>query len=452
MNEKKAYPKVLIIGQTFHKKSGGGVTLSNLFEGWPKDRLAVAGKSNLRIDTDTSVCEIYYQLTYKNKLHPFPLSFILPKVKNGQIEITKGPLESKAIEGKKLTGGRFKIIYSILEKALHFFGVYNFLYKLKLTPEFKKWIQEFNPDIIYTQLESLELIRLVDEIHSESRRKIAIHIMDDWPLTVNKPGLLYFYWGKIINNEFRRLLDKASVLMSISDAMSEEYRIRYNKQFIPFHNPIDIKYWKPATEKDFSIKDTFTILYAGRIGWGIEKSIAEVAAAVNDPQIIKKNIIFEIQTGDIDTLSKAVVFNDNVKWKEPIAYSKLPEKFSSVDLLLMPQDFDEKSVRFLKYSYPTKASEYMISGTPILVYGDIRTGLTKQAMQDKWAYVVTENNTAALVKALLEIYKNPALRKELSQTAQKISLEKEDAEVVREKFRKSFIINQDDPFETVINI
>jgi hypothetical protein len=48
--EEKIYPKILIIGQTFHKKDGGGITISNLFYGWPIDRLAVASIVKLYVD------------------------------------------------------------------------------------------------------------------------------------------------------------------------------------------------------------------------------------------------------------------------------------------------------------------------------------------------------------------------------------------------------------------
>jgi hypothetical protein len=34
-------PKVLIIGQPFNNDTGGGITLSNLFSGWDKDKIAV---------------------------------------------------------------------------------------------------------------------------------------------------------------------------------------------------------------------------------------------------------------------------------------------------------------------------------------------------------------------------------------------------------------------------
>ena len=433
------FPKILIIGQSFNKKSGGGVTLSNLFKGWPKDKLAVASNNNLHSDLDTSVCDTYYQLGYNNKLHPFPLNIILPQIKCGLIPVNNSTNEITA-EIEKVKSGKYKIMYQLLTRLLHFFGVHNIFYKLKITPEFAAWVKEYNPDIIYTQLASLELIRFVDQLHEFSKKPVAIHIMDDWPLTINKPGILYFYWQNVIDKEFRQLMNKSSILMSISEAMSDEYKVRYNKDFVPFHNPIDINYWKPGTAKDYAVNDKFTILYAGRIGWGIESSIADIANAVNEIALTNSTIVFEIQTGDIEVLNKVVKCNDNVKWVKPIAYSALPEKFAKVDLLLLPQDFDEKSVQFLKYSFPTKVSEYMISGTPILVYGDKRTGLTKYVLKNKWAYVVTENNKQILIGAILDLYHNLPLRKELGQKAQQIAIDREDAVIVKENFRKCFII------------
>ena len=435
----KVYPKILIIGQSFNKKSGGGVTISNLFKGWPKDRLAVASNTNLYSDLDISVCDTYYQLGYNDKLHPFPLNIILPKINcgilpvNGPVATTDAPVKS----------GKYKFVYSALTAILHFFGIYNVFYKLKITPAFAAWVKEYDPDIIYTQLASLELIRFTDDLHTLTAKPIAIHIMDDWPLTINKPGILYGYWQKIIDREFRQLMDKTAILMSISDRMSDEYKARYNKTFIPFHNPIDINFWKPAAAKDYSLKNTFTILYAGRIGFGIKSSIAEIAEAVNTLAAVKKDIVFEIQTGDEEALQKTVTLTPNVKWVKPTAYAALPEKFSAADLLLLPQDFDEKSVRFLRYSFPTKVSEYMISGTPVLVYGDESTGLTKYAIKDKWAFVVTKNDKTALVNAITELYTNLSLRRELGSRAQQIAIQREDAEVVREQFRCSFILNHE---------
>ncbi len=433
------YPRILIIGQSFNKKSGGGVTISNLFKGWPEDKLAVASNDNLRAGLDDSVCKIYYQLGYNNKLHPFPLNIILPKISCGILPRNKN--DGETTKTGKGQSGNYKTIYKILSGVLHFFGLYNVFYKLQITPEFEGWINEYKPDIIYTQLASLELIRFVDDLHARTNKPIAIHMMDDWPLTINKPGIFYKYWQNVIDREFRELVNKSSILMSICEGMSDEYKLRYKKTFIPFHNPIEINYWKPSGLKDYSLKDKFTILYAGRIGSGIGSSVADIADAVNDIAAVNKHIVFEIQTGDVETLNKLVKTNENVKWMKPIEYSALPAKFAGVDLLLLPQDFDAQSIKFLKYSFPTKVSEYMISGTPILVYGDQQTAVTKYVLKDKWGYVVSEKNKAALINAITELYNDPELRKQLGMKAQKIALENEDSEIIREQFRKCLILN-----------
>lgn len=436
------HPKILIIGQSFNKNSGGGVTISNLFKGWPKENIAVASNANLYNNLDTGVCNTFYQLGYNNKLHPFPLGIVLPKIHCGILQLAGNNVTAAGITQPPVKSGRFKSVYSILEKLLHFTGVYNLFYKLKITPEFAAWIKQYNPDIIYTQLASLELIRFCKALQQQTQKPLAIHMMDDWPLTINKPGIFYNYWQKTIDKEFRQLLNSSTVLMSICDAMTDEYRQRYKKEFVPFHNPIDIDFWKPATAKEYTVKNKFTLLYAGRIGFGIEQSVADVAAAVNMIAAASPDIIFEIQTGDKELLDTLVTFSDHVKWVQPVPYAELPAKFASADLLLLPQDFDEKSVQFLRYSFPTKVSEYMISGTPILVYGDVKTGLTQYALNGNWSAVVTQNSKQALADAIMELYNNEAKRKQLGTNAQQVAMATEDAVLVRERFRSCFIFNK----------
>jgi glycosyltransferase involved in cell wall biosynthesis len=438
--EENIYPKVLIIGQSFNKNSGGGITISNLFYGWPKDSLAVASNDNLRSDIDISVCEQYYQLGYNEKLHPFPLNLFLPKIKCGVLINNKKSYIELKQEGNAIKG-KYERIYKLLSAALKFLGIYNVLYKLKITPEFKEWVTAFNPDIIYSQLSTLELIRFVSEIHKLFYKPVALHIMDDWPSVINTPGLLFPYWKKVIDREFRELLDKSSIFMSICESMSEEYKIRYNKEFIPFHNPIEIGNWLPYSKTDWSLKDKFTILYAGRIGRGIKKSVFEIAKAVNSISKINNNVVFEIQTNNLFDLKKLIRFNDHIKWVKPIEYTELTKRFSNVDLLILPEDFDSASIEFLKYSIQTKVPEYMISGTPILVYADKRTALAKYAIRDGWAYVVTNNDGILLMQALEKLYSNQSLRKELAERAREIAIQNEDAMIVRENFRKNLILN-----------
>jgi glycosyltransferase involved in cell wall biosynthesis len=224
--------------------------------------------------------------------------------------------------------------------------------------------------------------------------------------------------------------------MSICDAMSEEYKLRYKREFIPFHNPIEVNKWLPFTKKDWSVRNKFTILYAGRIGLGMKQSIKDIARVVTTLSLVYYDIIFEIQTRDISELKGLVKFSDNVRRVDPIAYEELPKKFSSVDLLLLPIDFDIDSINFLRFSFPTKITEYMISGTPILLYAPAETATTEYAIKDKWAFTVTERNDKLLYDAIERIYSDPDLRRDLGERARDIAVSREDADLVRDNFRK----------------
>ena len=126
------------------------------------------------------------------------------------------------------------------------------------------------------------------------------------------------------------------------------------------------------------------------------------------------------------------------RFKAPVPYAKLPEIFAKADLLILPNDFDKKSVSFLKFSIPTKASEYMASGTSILVYSSAETAVTKHALQNKWAYVVFERSIEKLRTAIYEIYKNRELRYKLADAAKKFAVEHYDGDKVRTEFKNSF--------------
>lgn len=429
----KIYPKVLIIGTPFNRITGGGITMSNLFQGWPKDRLALTSIANITVEADSLICENYFQLGYNGKLHPFPLNILLPKVYCGPVNISQS--DNSDVVGASYKSGKFKKIYGLIKYILEFIGVYNLLYKVRITDEFKNWIIDLNPDIIYSQLSTYNSIQFVSTVAGILNKPVALHFMDDWINTLNKPGLMYFFWKKKTEKELMDLINRSYVLMSIGEVMSEEYKIRYNREFLPFHNPIDINRWLPYSKNNWSLGNRFTILYAGRIGLGTKYSVMDIARVVNQLNTKYENIYFEIQTPDFSELDGEVVFNNHVSYVKPLKYSKLPQKFAGVDLLIIPIDFDKRSIKFLKYSFLTKISEYMISGTPVLVYGPEETATVKYARKGGWGSVVAERNNSVLAKAILDLYSDHDLRRSLGEKAKRLASISEDSDIVRKKFR-----------------
>lgn len=438
------YPKILIVGNSFDKKSGGGITLTNLFKGWEKENIAVAASGINELDFN--ICEKYYRLGSSERHIRFPVNKIGKKsfVESGNISTTqKTDFQSISyVRKRSMLGDFFRSKYY---KIYDIIGLEHYSYRLKISTEFKNWVKEFNPDIIYCQLSTLETILFINDLHFQFKKPIAIHFMDDWPesITNRQKGVFKKYWKKIIGRDLRYLLSNATILMSISEAMSEAYYYRYGLKFTPYHNPITIEEWLPYSKNDWSLTGTFRIIYTGRIGTANNKSILFVSSIINTLNKSSIKIKLDIYTPNASADIVAPYLDyEGVEIKPPVPYEFMPELLSKYDLLLLPLDFDEAGINFARYSMPTKASEYMISGTPILVFASMQTALAKYATKDGWAYVVTNYEISTLLSAIKELRSNQLLRINLARKAQKIAIRNEDAKIVRENFRKSFSLNK----------
>lgn len=430
-----SYPKILIVGRIFDLRTGGGITLIQLFKGWDKVKIAVAAE---RIeDPDFSVCETYYQLGSLESKRRFPFN-----LNHWGDDIHSGIIGKNDTRMPPLRNWHKK--KSLSERLYHDFlrltGLTHYKRKLIISDKFLNWIKEYSPDYIYTQLEDLRLIRLVDSLNNTLKIPIAIHFMDDWPATISLGCLFKAYWDSKIDKELRALLAKAEILMSISDTMSEAYYNRYGLQFKSFHNPIEIENWLPYSKISWSTEGPFKILYTGRIGTANNKSMIFFAKLVDRLNQTGDKIKLDIHTTDKQSAyAQKMKTYQGIEVKGLIPHKSMACLLAQYDLLLLPLDFDDESINFARYSMPTKTSEYMISGTPILIFASLQTAVAKYASRDGWAYVVSENNSDILHDALNQLIKNEPLRRSIGEKAKKTAIQKENASVVRELFRRSFI-------------
>jgi glycosyltransferase involved in cell wall biosynthesis len=424
---------------------GGGITLSNLFRGWDEDKIAVVATGHVMYRITTDICTNYYQLGCDEFKWKFPFSYIQRKFPSGPLSIGKVS-DQKAKKNKSAL--RNIVVDRIFYPVLEWLGLFHSLSKLRLTPGLQKWLSDFNPELLYIQVSTRDTILFASELKEYLKVPSVIHVMDDWPSTISKNGIFKKYWEKKIDGEFRELLDGTNLFLSISDAMSSEYKKRYNKDFISFHNPIDIQFWndKSRTGKRF-MGEQVKVLFSGRIGIGIEESLMDLLRAVESLVLDDINVKLYIQSPSKDNktlnklrTSKSLVIN-------PVAeYSELPRIFSEADILAIINDFDRESIDYLRYSMPTKVSEYMISGTPIIVYSHAETAVSRFFTSNKCGHCVYDRNLNQLKDALILIIKDEEYRQELSSRAIRVASELFDANTVRLEFRdllkKTALINK----------
>jgi len=434
-NKEKKYPKVLIIGQSFNKKTGGGITLSNLFQGWPKDKIAVATQN---IDySQNSICVNYYQLGSEEKKWLFPLSLInKTNIYSGPVKLPQNYKESKKKlstttikKGKKL----IKIIKKFLEKS----GLTNIFSYSHISLRFSKWVKEFAPDLVYTQLGSIGMNHFVSQLIEEIKIPYVIHFMDDWPIKFNREGLFSIFFRKKTDKELRHLIANASGLMTICQTMSDEYNLRYKRKSIPFHNPVDLDLWEKFSKHSWNVNKKFRVLFIGKLG---KKSPAlyELSHTIEKLKKSGMNIVFEIFTKDADSKEAETLRNyQGVLVNNSISHDKIPKLLSSFDVLFLPLSFEPSYVKSTRLSMPTKTSEYMISGTPVIVYAHPDTALNKYARSKKWAYVVSENNIDKLYEAIKKLYENKEMREKYGKKAIELAIKNHDSTLVRDRFRKA---------------
>jgi len=430
-------PKVLIVNQPFNTNTGGGITLSNLFSRWDREKLAVACSGYLLTESmDPKLCNNYYQLGSEERKWIFPFSLLSRKYYSGALDIKQkeGTKNKVIVEKSKF---REKLIMDYMQPTMEYFGFSHFQARTGLSHTFCAWLDSFDPDVLYLQANTREDILLGIEICDYLKKPMVFHMMDDWPTLIGINGFLKNFWKDQINKEFRALLNRADLLMGISDYMCEEYERRYQKKFITFHNPINIDFWKKAQRENYKLPENPTILYAGRLGLGIDKSLKSIADAV---EIVNKNlgtsIKFVVQAQEAPDWIKN---NKNIVLSGFVEYEELPVVFSQADLLILPYDFSDESLSYIQYSMPTKAPEYMASGTPIAIFAPQDTALVKYAEKYEWAVVITDNKVKVLAEKLIEIFSDHSLRERIANTAKTVAETKHDSEIVVKEFQKSIL-------------
>ena len=374
---------------------------------------------------DKSICTNYYGLGSKEKKFIWPISKF---ARNQQQQRAKSGNHASAIP---------KI--GLYNSVVNFLGGDEIIRSFAVSPELVNWIEDFQPELIYCHISSLNQIIFVKKIQSIFKIPVAIHIMDDWFNVRYKKGLFAPYLRYRFFQEFKRLLSVSSVRMGIGQKMCDLYQKNFDYSFLPFSNPIEIDNWSSFRSSSKDSK-SFKIVYAGTINSKNVMGLKILGEVVEELNSQGKKIRFEIFTFQprLDYYRPKYENPPSVTMCEsPGADDEMARIQGTADLLFLPVDFTEKSIARMRYSIFAKIPAYMASGTPILFFGPSSIASVEYAIKERWAYVVDKNDRDELKRGLIEIMSNSELRDKLTDNAQRIARRDFDAVKVRESFRKA---------------
>jgi len=166
------YPRVLIFGPPFNSFSGGGITLTNLFKGWPKDKIAVTSTGHVLFKVSTDVCNTYYLLGNDEQRWRFPFNLLQRSFPSGlmKFENEVSPIPEISLKpGKRKMKFRRFVVDKIFYPVIHWLGLFHSLSEIHLSENFMTWLSEYKPEILQNfveaslknlGLETLDLIQL----------------------------------------------------------------------------------------------------------------------------------------------------------------------------------------------------------------------------------------------------------------------------------------------------
>ena len=405
------YPRILVIApNTFVRSEGGGNLLSDLFQGWPASKLASIYTNQVG-DPDKAICGHAYQL------YPRPSRKPMGWVRRSW-DYARGVNES-------------------LDGAV----------SMRMTNSLLAWLRTYDPQVVYSFLGRLSLSRLTNTIVDLLGVPLVIHIMDDyvsdWPVC-GIPERNIFPVAQILNRlnrrEFLKAAERARLRLSLSDAMTETYRLRYGLEFQAVRAGAEL----PGSSAPIdphptggSSTDPVRIFYGGSVLRNTNhRAIVEVAEAVRRLRDRAVNIELVLAcSARSRALLSELDDRQHVRFVSMVPHQQVPHLLRQQDILLLPFNFDPGSVRFIRYSWPSKIPEYLFSGVPILIYGPSVAAFVQSAQTKGWALAVDRQDATALEHAIEQLASDKGLRREIAAVAGDLGRHEHDIRRIRSDFQ-----------------
>jgi len=311
--------------------------------------------------------------------------------------------------------------------------------QVHLSSELEQWIRHFRPEIVYTLLVDLTFIRLTQRISESFGAPTAIHFMDDWPSEIYRHGVFAPLLNSQMQSNLRQVVEAASLCLGISPAMCTAYTQRYGTRFQPFNNTLDVQAWLRKGKREWKPGERFRIIYSGSIEANQVEALKQVCDAAAGLRREGTDLEMRIYTPEFYAARYANYLRNEpavTVLPVPVTQAEVAVLFTDADLLVAAVNFDAEAVSHFRYSMPTKLPAYMLSETPILLYGPEQVEFIRSAKSSGWGFAVTSEDGEGLRDALLRMIHNEELRRTLAMTARDIAVTNYDASRVRPAFHQ----------------
>lgn len=376
MREPVSYPKILIVGTLPYNKNESSRALKTYFENFPEENLGMIFSSN--IIPQKGICSSMFRITdyelIKKFFHPIKCKQVGTIFHNR--DLCENQTEDKV--GESLN--KFKS-----KNALRFYAR-RFLWKRGrwLTSSLEKWVEEFNPDIIYICFSDDYFVLDIGYYFAKKYNKpIIAQIGDDYYF--KKYNFLYWFYLIGYKRLFKKIMSTKGFGVYISEKLANKYNSVFIKKGVPIYLGSSIK-----RGKNNEIK--FEYNYFGKIGLGRYKTLSLLGSALLNT---KNGTALNVYSDEKNKKMIRCLEKNGCKFHNSIPYKEVVEIMNSGCFNIIASGFSKKNIEDTRYSLSTKVPDCLISNGPIIVVGPKNDGAV-DFFDEKGCAIVLKNKNALL--------------------------------------------------------
>lgn len=405
-------PRILMVGTLPYNPNESSRALDTYFHNWPKENLRMI-YSNVNPPVKGQ-CGSFFQITDKEMIN----KFFHRRREVGTIYNYEDLDNVKEVDNhwsnklKKRNSLRYYLRKTLWGK------------KRWLSAALIKWIEEFNPEIIYISYsDDYFIMDIAYTIATKYNLPIIGQISDDYYF--RKEPLLKYCYLKKYKKLFQKILNTEGFNIFISDKITKKYNDTFPKQGFPVYLSSDIVNGHKEIKYEFN--------YFGKINLGRYKSLGFLSETLNK---INQDYYVNVYTSEITNSQRKYLEKRNCKICKPLPYADVKEIMNSGSFNIIASGFAKKDIEFARYSLSTKVADALASSGPIIAVGPVGDGAIDYLRDNNCALILDKTTNFYEFKRSID---DLNVLEEYRVKAQDVFLTNHSVEKNRKKFEEACI-------------
>ncbi|MDL2224159.1 hypothetical protein LJB92_02480 [Bacteroidales bacterium OttesenSCG-928-M06] len=387
MSEKK-HPKILIVSRNvWDDSAGGSSTLSNIFQNFDSSKLA-----HIYIETKipkTKCCNLFFQISefsLINRIFNKSIKtgfFIDTNANNLSLNENVSKKEEQAMGYARRNRS---IVHAFLREILWLFNGWR-------SKELKKFIEDFNPDVVWLDGSPLILMnRLHRYVLKISNKPSTIFLMDDAYTykSCNSTPLNYLY-RFFLRKLIKKNVDQSRDVFVCSPKMKEEYDDLFGINSMVISKGID---FSSKSFQSHQVNTPIKLVYLGQVIYGRVYSLISIVKALKEinKESIKAQLHIYTNNSIPDDIRQELEVENHSFLFKAVPYSETVDIINSSDILVFAESFVPQYRNVARLSFSTKITDYLSSGKCIFAIGPQDVAPIEYLMKEDSAIIATSEN------------------------------------------------------------